>query len=84
MIRSTPFTAIKKLVMVVSLIAIVWLGVLPWLSSIPAIEEHISRNRAAGIDAGAVFYTEHPAARDWNRSIEHRIMTNENAFWEVR
>ena len=38
--------------------AISWLGVLPALSRLPPIREHIQRNQRQGIDPSAMFYTE--------------------------
>ncbi len=42
----------------VTLVAVIWLCVLPWLSRRPAIKEHIERMKNAGIDPSAMFYTE--------------------------
>ncbi len=42
----------------VVVLAVIWLGVLPWLSKRPAIEAHIERMKSEGIDPSAMFYTE--------------------------
>ncbi|MEX0703827.1 MAG: hypothetical protein WD069_17140 [Planctomycetales bacterium] len=47
-----------RLTAAIGAIAAVWLVVLPWLAARPALRARIERERAAGIDPGAKFYTE--------------------------
>jgi hypothetical protein len=42
-------------------IAAIWLIVLPRIAALPAVQAHIQRNEAAGIDPSAKFYSELPA-----------------------
>lgn len=47
-------------------VAVIWLGVLPWLARQTPLREQISRNESAGIDPSALFYSdlEHLTYRD--------------------
>lgn len=49
---------IWRLTIAVGLIAVVWLGVLPHLASVPAIRQQIDRNADYKINADAMFYSE--------------------------
>ncbi len=62
-------------------VVLVWLVVLPSLGQNPAVRSMIDRNEAAGIDAGAVFYSEHPNARIWQREVESKVLGGGHAFW---
>jgi hypothetical protein len=58
-----------------------WWIVLPQLSEIPLIHEHIEAMRRQGINPSAIYYSDHPGHRDWERRIQDRIIRNQQAFW---
>ena len=49
---------IARLLLVTATIVAIWMIVLPWLGSRPAISRHIETMEAAGVQPGAMFYTE--------------------------
>ncbi len=55
-----------------SVVAIMWTVVLPWLAARPQIAQHLDRLEAQGIDGGAMFYTELDAMEPILRRIEAR------------
>jgi hypothetical protein len=71
-----------KLALSMVLIAVIWLTVLPRLSDIPSVRERIERNRNAGVNPTAVFYTDHPGMADFERSIQSRVEAPTGWFWK--
>jgi hypothetical protein len=37
--------------------------------------------RRQGINPSAIYYSDHPGHRDWERRIQDRIIRNQQAFW---
>jgi hypothetical protein len=58
-----------------------WLAVLPSLGELPLIQEQIEAMRQQGINPSAIYYSDHPGHRDWERRIQDRIIRNQQAFW---
>ena len=56
--RNNTFRGWIRLSITLVVIAITWLGILPWLGRLPLVEEHIARQQRLGIDPSAMFYTE--------------------------
>ena len=51
-------TAWLKLALSVFAVGAIWLIALPWLASLPTVEQHIAEQERQGIDPAAVFYSE--------------------------
>ncbi len=62
-------------------IIFVWLVVLPLVFHFEAISEYVARMKRAGIDPSAIYYTEHPASRDWERSMQDKVARDRKSFW---
>ncbi|WP_437228546.1 hypothetical protein SH661x_000962 [Planctomicrobium sp. SH661] len=52
------FRPAMRLLVCLACIAILWLGVLPWVGRLPPVEAHLNFMRENHIDAGAMFYSE--------------------------
>lgn len=46
------------LVLAVAVLATTWLVVLPWIGSFGPVQTYVHRNEAAGVNPGAMYYTE--------------------------
>lgn len=68
--RSRP---LARLIGCVTLVAIVWLAVLPFIGRQPGIDSYIRRNEHLGIDPSAKFYTEIPATPELYERVQHRL-----------
>jgi len=64
------------------MMAVIWLSVLPRLSDIPSVRDRIDRNRNAGVNPTAVFYTDHPGMADFERNIQSRVEAPNGWFWK--
>lgn len=64
-------------------VAVIWLLILPPLGEIPSVRERIERNRNAGINPTAVFYTDHPAMPEIERRIELDVNSSSGSFWKM-
>lgn len=53
-----PGAAWLKLALSVLAVGAIWLIALPWLASLPVVEQHIAEQERQGIDPAAVFYSE--------------------------
>ncbi len=62
-------------------IAFLWLVVLPWAGSRPALREDIQWREAHGINAGAMYYTELRAMPDIAAHIDNLHQRHGEAFW---
>jgi hypothetical protein len=56
--------------------------VLPVVGEFPSVRQRIEGNRAAGINPTAVFYTDHPAMADIERSIAAKVNAPNSSFWQ--
>ncbi len=63
--------------------AFLWLIVLPSVSEIPSVRERIERNRSAGINPTALFYTDHPAMPEIEKRIEREVSFGTGSFWKI-
>jgi hypothetical protein len=70
--------------LVISLFAIgfVWLIVLPRIAQYPTVRARIEKNRAAGINPTAVFYTDHPGMGNIERSMAAHVDGPTRSFWK--
>jgi hypothetical protein len=64
--------ALAHLAACVVVVAIVWLGILPFIGRQPRIRSYISRNERLGIDPSAKFYTELPAMPELLERVRQR------------
>ena len=71
-----------RLTFAVAIIFCVWIYLLPALGELKSVQTRIEKNRAAGINPTAVFYTDHPAMVDIERKIEDRVYSDSGAFWK--
>ncbi len=70
-----------SLLIAVTVVAVVWLGVLPRLGTQPVIRNLIDRNEELGIDPSAKFYTEHPATGTFLDRIKTAHRRSGESFW---
>jgi hypothetical protein len=59
----------------------IWLGVLPRIADLESVQQRVQRYRDAGIETGAVFYSDHPSMRDIERRIDNLVNGRNPAFW---
>jgi hypothetical protein len=74
-------SGIYRFAIACSVIVAVWMFVLPVLSDLPSVRNRIERNRAAGINPTAVFYTDHPGMVEIERTIASYVDSRSGAFW---
>jgi hypothetical protein len=55
-------------------VLILWTVILPSLGRLPRVDAYIQSMQTRGINPSALFYTEHPAGRDWERSLRHKSL----------
>ncbi|GIW94683.1 MAG: hypothetical protein KatS3mg110_2724 [Pirellulaceae bacterium] len=58
-------------------IGLVWLGVLPWVETLPPVARHIRCQDEAEVDPSALFYTELPLVQE----LAHRREVLGGAAW---
>lgn len=61
----------------------IWLGLLPQLAQLDSVQKRVQKYRNAGIETGAVFYSDHPAMRDIERRMDSVVNGSDAAFWEL-
>ncbi|XZE43226.1 hypothetical protein SH467x_002779 [Pirellulaceae bacterium SH467] len=61
----------------------IWLGVLPRIAEMESVQQRVQRYRDAGIETGAVFYSDHPAMRDIERRVDSVVNGADRAFWRL-
>jgi hypothetical protein len=74
----------RRLIVCAITMFLVWTQLLPRLEKFGAVRTFIERMQEQGINPSAVYYTEHPASRDWERTIRERIARNPDIFWSIR
>jgi hypothetical protein len=74
-------SGIYRFAIACSVIVAVWMFVLPVLSDLPSVRNRIERNRAAGINPTAVFYTDHPGMVEIERTIASYVDSRSGVFW---
>ncbi|AMV34019.1 hypothetical protein VN12_17955 [Pirellula sp. SH-Sr6A] len=65
------------------LVAAIWLGVLPQIAEIESVQRRVQKFRDAGIETGAVFYSDHPSMRDIERRVDSVVNGADRAFWHL-
>lgn len=74
-----------KLLVAVSVLAVVWLGILPWYSRQPAMEAHLQWLDERGIDPSAMYYTELEAMQPILQRLERpETLTNKSSTDDAR
>lgn len=76
----------KGRVLLGSIVAIgtfIWLGVLPRIAEMESVQQRVQKYRDAGIETGAVFYSDHPSMRDIERRIDGVVNGADRAFWRL-
>jgi hypothetical protein len=73
----------RRLVVCAITMLLLWTQLLPRLEKYGVVRTFIERMQEQGINPSAVYYTEHPASHDWERTIRERIGRNPNAFWSL-
>lgn len=72
-----------KLLAATASMAAVWLVVLPWIGTWPAVREKIRFEESRGIDPSAMFYTELDAMPAIADEIDRLHLENGKAFWQT-
>ncbi|MCY2976196.1 MAG: hypothetical protein NTW52_16195 [Planctomycetota bacterium] len=75
-------TGVLKFACACAVVVAVWMLVLPVVGDFPSVRQRIEGNRAAGINPTAVFYTDHPAMADIERSIAAKVNAPTGSFWQ--
>lgn len=81
---NSPSSGILRLMGASALVAFVWLVALPHLCARPEMRERIERERAAGIDPGAMFYTELPAMHRLRGRMNRLESERPGAWWSLQ
>lgn len=61
----------------------VWVVLLPRIAQFSSVQDRVRKYREAGIETGAVFYSDHPAMRDIERRVDGVVNGSDPAFWEL-
>jgi biopolymer transport protein ExbB/TolQ len=61
----------------------IWGILLPQIAQFASVQERVRKYREAGIETGAVFYSDHPAMRDIERRVDGVVNGRDTAFWEL-
>ncbi|HEY5311892.1 MAG TPA: hypothetical protein VIK18_05210 [Pirellulales bacterium] len=69
-----------RLLAAAAVVAVVWLGILPYIGSLPPIRTYIERNDSRGIDPSAKFYTELPGMPRFAARIDDARRRDAAAF----
>ena len=72
-----------RLALACGLIGLVWLVILPAVSRAPHMQARAKRFEKLGIDPGAKFYTEHPAAWEFLQQFDEKRSRNPETFWRI-
>lgn len=64
-------------------IAVIWLGILPQIARIPALEQQIEQFEAAGINPGAMYYSELEVMPRFINELNARERTHPNLLWTL-
>lgn len=67
----------------ISGIAIVWLKLLPMWAESPNMRAALKRHEQAGINGGAIYYSENPAALEAVASIREIQVEAPHVFWRT-
>jgi len=65
-------TGILRLGVVTSVMAVIWLLVLPWVAAQPKMAAHLEHLDEQGIDPSAMFYTDLDAMQPILKRLENR------------
>lgn len=69
-----------RLLAAAAIVAVVWLGILPFVGSRPAIRAYIEHNDSRGIDPSAKFYTELPGMPRFAARVDDARRRDSAAF----
>jgi hypothetical protein len=72
-----PRRGLAWLILATAAIAMTWLVVLPWVGSLRPVKNYIRRNEAAGVNPGAMYYTEIDAIGAIGERMEPRTESGE-------
>lgn len=71
-----------KFIIAMTLIVVVWMGVLPLFSNHSYVQRRLNGYREAGIDPNAFFYSDHPSMRDIERKMDSIVNGPDPSFWQ--
>lgn len=72
---------IRGLCLACAIVAGIWLVLLPWVESWPAVRDKIHFEESRGIDPSAMFYTELDAMEPIAERVKRLDQSHGNAFW---
>jgi len=62
-------------------IAVLWLGVFPWLADQPAMSQRIKQREELGIDLGSMFYTDLEVMGEVEANLDNFKEKHPDALW---
>ncbi len=72
---------ISQLAGSLSVIAVLWLGVFPWLADQPGMSHRIQQREELGVDLGSMFYTDLEIMGDVEASLDAFKEKHPDALW---
>lgn len=75
--------AYLRLCSIAFVVFVLWTWILPRISDLDVVRNRIEKNRAAGINPTAVFYTDHPGMSSIERNIAARVEHPNKSFWQI-
>lgn len=71
------------LIAALAILAGIWLVGLPYWASQPRMHQALERHSAAGLNGGATYYTENPAAISNLQAIQRLQQQQPHLFWKL-
>lgn len=79
----SPYSRWARLMAASALIALVWLGVLPYVGAQAQVARHIATQEQLGIDPSAMFYSELKMVPSIAHHVERLNESHGDAFWKA-
>ncbi len=64
-----------------AVIAVLWLGVFPWIADQPAMSQRIKQREELGIDLGSMFYTDLEVMGEIEANLDTFKKKHPDALW---
>jgi hypothetical protein len=74
----------RLLVLCLGLLLILWLVVLPWISTRPAVRQWSDFLDANGVNPNAKFFTDQQAGFVSSRQVMQQMSKHPETFWNIR
>lgn len=71
----------RRLLIAGAIVGAIWLGVLPWLAEMPWVRARIERFESAGVNPGAIRYTDLPEIPGALERQRQRLADERRPFW---